>query len=168
MAIRPGLLVRSQEDQPCVWRCSWTSPPLFLQCYGFAFLLIVACANAALRKSKTILPSAPHSSPLLSVTILLLDIHLVLIRLCGFASSQSVTIHSRLLSRSDRKAREFFHSVYFTEKKYTFKAFFKQIDSLEEFLTDRRSGTDQDRLSFHLLFYASTFARSPVFSERMT
>lgn len=41
--------MRSQEDQPCVRRCSWTSPPLFLQCYCFfpSRSLIAPCANAA-------------------------------------------------------------------------------------------------------------------------
>lgn len=39
MVIHPLLLMRSQEDQPCVERCLWTSPPLFLQSYCSSVLV---------------------------------------------------------------------------------------------------------------------------------
>lgn len=52
MVIRPGLLMRSREDQPCVQRCFGTSPPLFLQCCCFSLSLIVSCARAAHRQQQ--------------------------------------------------------------------------------------------------------------------
>lgn len=42
------LLMRSQRERPCVQRGSWTSPPLFLQCYCFFFFsLVVSSAKTA-------------------------------------------------------------------------------------------------------------------------
>lgn len=65
MAIRPGLLMRSREDQPCVQRCFGTSPPLFLQCCRFFSCFFSLVAH--FERAGTRLPFAqqPHSFPFL-------------------------------------------------------------------------------------------------------
>lgn len=65
MAIRPGLLMRSREDQPCVQRCFGTSPPLFLQCCRFFSCFFSLIAH--FERAGTRLPFAqqPHSFPFL-------------------------------------------------------------------------------------------------------
>lgn len=65
MAIRPGLLMRSREDQPCVQRCFGTSPPLFLRCCRFFSCFFSLIAH--FERAGTRLPFAqqPHSFPFL-------------------------------------------------------------------------------------------------------
>lgn len=131
MVIRPGLLMRSREDQPCVQRCFGTSPPLFLQCYCFFFSLIVSCAKAAHRQEqdKTPICITLHSSFLTATSLCLISIlsWSVYCVVCVLSILHSFTptptcspVWFFALSSSDRKARDFFPplSLFFGLKKH--------------------------------------------------
>lgn len=124
MVIRPGLLMRSREDQPCVQRCFGTSPPLFLQCCCFSLSLIVSCAKAAhcQKQDKTSIWITLHFSFLTAsitsclISILSWSVYCVVCVLSILHSFTPTPTCSPFwffaLSRSDRKARESFFPLH--------------------------------------------------------
>lgn len=139
MVIRPGLLMRSREDQPCVQRCFGTSPPLFLQCCCFSLSLIVSCAKAAHRQQqdKTSIWTTLHFSfltasiPSCLISILSWSVYCVVCVLSILHSFTPTPTCSSAwffaLSSSDRKARESFFStpptLFILRVKDTLRAF---------------------------------------------
>lgn len=159
MVIRPGLLMRSQEEQPCVERCFWTSPPPFLQCYCSP--LIVPCASAVHRQSKTTLPFVEHHTPvsclppsLCLMSILSWSVCLWFVRSELHHSFTPTLLCSPVglfaLSSSGWWAAEFSSFTQFSrsdQRKHQYES-----DSLKEFLTDA-SETNEDRDNRFFLYF---------------